>query len=246
MSSTPRRRLYRHDEQRPPARRRQASWEAALAELRVREKAATRELDAIGAQRRRLPMVELPDYVLEGETAPSPWPTSSRASRSSSSTTTCGSRARRGSARAAQASRASSAGSSSSTAGTPASSSSPRAPSTRRSPTRPGSATRWSGTPRPTAPSARTWARPRRRVPGQRVPPRRRHRLPDVQHAGPRHRADRHSFPLIDLLPYGRQEEWQDVPEGWPQYPTYSPGAPLRGLRRAGRRLTRPGNEGWA
>ncbi|SDK59040.1 DUF899 domain-containing protein [Streptomyces indicus] len=31
-----------------------------------------------------------------------------------------------------------------------------------------------------------------------------------------------HTFPLIDLLPYGRQEEWQDVPEGWPQSPTYS------------------------
>jgi hypothetical protein len=27
---------------------------------------------------------------------------------------------------------------------------------------------------------------------------------------------------LIDLLPYGRQEEWQDSPEGWPQSPTYS------------------------
>src|SRR6201999_648895 len=25
-----------------------------------------------------------------------------------------------------------------------------------------------------------------------------------------------HSFALIDLLPYGRQEEWQDSPEGWP------------------------------
>ncbi|MGH3765098.1 MAG: DUF899 family protein [Pseudonocardiaceae bacterium] len=31
-----------------------------------------------------------------------------------------------------------------------------------------------------------------------------------------------HSFALIDLLPYGRQEEWQDSPEGWPQGPTYS------------------------
>jgi predicted dithiol-disulfide oxidoreductase (DUF899 family) len=31
-----------------------------------------------------------------------------------------------------------------------------------------------------------------------------------------------HTFPLIDLLPYGRQEEWQDVPAGWPQAPTYS------------------------
>jgi predicted dithiol-disulfide oxidoreductase (DUF899 family) len=31
-----------------------------------------------------------------------------------------------------------------------------------------------------------------------------------------------HTFPLIDLLPYGRQEEWQDSPPGWPQSPTYS------------------------
>jgi hypothetical protein len=27
---------------------------------------------------------------------------------------------------------------------------------------------------------------------------------------------------LIDLLPWGRQEEWQDSPEGWPKAPTYS------------------------
>ena len=31
-----------------------------------------------------------------------------------------------------------------------------------------------------------------------------------------------YTFPLIDLLPYGRQEEWQDSPEGWPKHPTYS------------------------
>src|SRR3954466_800414 len=43
---------------------------AALADLRTREKAATRELDAIAAERRRLPMVELPDYVLEGADGP--------------------------------------------------------------------------------------------------------------------------------------------------------------------------------
>jgi predicted dithiol-disulfide oxidoreductase (DUF899 family) len=48
----------------------QGTWEAALEELRVREKAATRELDAIAAARRRLPMVELPDYTLEGPDGP--------------------------------------------------------------------------------------------------------------------------------------------------------------------------------
>ena len=35
-----------------------------------------------------------------------------------------------------------------------------------------------------------------------------------------------HTFPLIDLLPYGRQEEWQDSPAGWPQSPAYSRWAP--------------------
>src|SRR3984957_3456182 len=47
-----------------------ATWQRELDELRVREKAATRELDAIAAQRRRLPMVRLPDYTLEGERGP--------------------------------------------------------------------------------------------------------------------------------------------------------------------------------
>ncbi|ODQ93260.1 DUF899 domain-containing protein [Mycolicibacterium holsaticum] len=46
------------------------TWRAALDELRAREKAATRELDAIAAQRRRLPMVEMPDYTLIGEHGP--------------------------------------------------------------------------------------------------------------------------------------------------------------------------------
>jgi predicted dithiol-disulfide oxidoreductase (DUF899 family) len=26
---------------------------------------------------------------------------------------------------------------------------------------------------------------------------------------------------MLDLAPYGRQEEWEDSPAGWPQYPTY-------------------------
>ncbi|MFE7744854.1 DUF899 domain-containing protein [Nocardia sp. NPDC057455] len=46
------------------------TWQRELAALRIREKAATRELDAIAAQRRRLPMVEMPDYALEGEEGP--------------------------------------------------------------------------------------------------------------------------------------------------------------------------------
>jgi predicted dithiol-disulfide oxidoreductase (DUF899 family) len=26
---------------------------------------------------------------------------------------------------------------------------------------------------------------------------------------------------ILDLAPYGRQEDWEDSPAGWPQYPTY-------------------------
>jgi predicted dithiol-disulfide oxidoreductase (DUF899 family) len=26
---------------------------------------------------------------------------------------------------------------------------------------------------------------------------------------------------ILDLSPYGRQEDWEDSPPGWPQYPTY-------------------------
>lgn len=59
-----------HDADATPPVVDQATWEAALADLRAREKAATRELDAIAAERRRLPMVELPDYTLEGPDGP--------------------------------------------------------------------------------------------------------------------------------------------------------------------------------
>nr|WP_198928443.1 DUF899 family protein [Tersicoccus sp. Bi-70] len=46
------------------------TWREQLDELRLREKAATHELDAIAAQRRRLPMVRLPEYTLAGEDGP--------------------------------------------------------------------------------------------------------------------------------------------------------------------------------
>jgi hypothetical protein len=26
---------------------------------------------------------------------------------------------------------------------------------------------------------------------------------------------------ILDLAPYGRQEDWEDSPPGWPQHPTY-------------------------
>ncbi|MFC7455848.1 DUF899 domain-containing protein [Brachybacterium sp. GCM10030267] len=46
------------------------TWRRELDQLRAREKAATRELDAIAAQRRRLPMVELPEYTLMSKDGP--------------------------------------------------------------------------------------------------------------------------------------------------------------------------------
>lgn len=47
-----------------------AAWRAEVDALRAREKAATRELDAIAAQRRALPMVRLPEYTLTGPDGP--------------------------------------------------------------------------------------------------------------------------------------------------------------------------------
>ncbi len=45
-----------------------AEWETELAELRRQEKAVTRQLDALSARRRRLPMTPVdPGYVFEGE-----------------------------------------------------------------------------------------------------------------------------------------------------------------------------------
>src|SRR5262249_28820978 len=44
-----------------------AEWQAARDQLLVREKAMTRALDALAAERRRLPMVRIEkDYVFEG------------------------------------------------------------------------------------------------------------------------------------------------------------------------------------
>jgi hypothetical protein len=81
-----------------------ATWQAAREELLVREKAHTREGDAIAAARRYLPMVELDGAVeVTGLTARSRSSTCSRVATSSWSTTPCGTRALRprGSARAA-------------------------------------------------------------------------------------------------------------------------------------------------
>ena len=46
------------------------AWESEIAALRTREKAATRERDAIAAARRRLPMVEVEDYTIQSRDGP--------------------------------------------------------------------------------------------------------------------------------------------------------------------------------
>lgn len=49
----------------------QAEWQTALGEHRAKEKAATKTRDALAAERRRLPMVRIEkDYRLEGENGP--------------------------------------------------------------------------------------------------------------------------------------------------------------------------------
>ena len=81
-----------------------ATWQAARDELLLREKAHTREGDAIAAARRRLPMVEVDGTVeVTGASGPARSSTCSTVATSSWCTSTCGTTARRtrASARAA-------------------------------------------------------------------------------------------------------------------------------------------------
>src|ERR1044071_3545910 len=205
----------------------QAPWEAELEELRKREKAATRELDAIAAARRRLPMVELPDYVLEGADGPvrlvdvfegrhqlivynplwlpgEAWQCSGCTGFTSQFTRLeflDGYDARfvivtQGPIDEALAYKA-----------------------------RVGNQMAWYST--ANSPFGADMGAPLGggfqvnvflRV-GDTV-----YRTYNTQGRGTEQLS--HSFPLIDLLPYGRQEEWQDAPEGWPQGPTYAGWAP--------------------
>ena len=65
------------------------------------------------------------------------------------------------------------------------------------------------------------------RVPGrrdlrpERLRPRRRRGLPDVLHEPARPRGARQRVWTLDLTPLGRQEDWEDSPEGYPQGPPY-------------------------
>jgi predicted dithiol-disulfide oxidoreductase (DUF899 family) len=55
----------------------------------------------------------------------------------------------------------------------------------------------------------------------ERVLPRRRPRVPHLLHQQPRRRADGGTWNYLDIRPLGRQEAWENSPEGYPQTPTY-------------------------
>lgn len=205
----------------------QRAWETALAELRAREKTATRELDAIAAARRRLPMVELPDYVLDGADGPvrlvdvfdgkdqlivyhhmwfpgEEWQCSGCTGFTSQFTRLeflddYDARfvvVTQGAIDEALAYRA-----------------------------RVGNRMTWYstadspfGTDMGAPPGGGFQVNVFLRV-GDTV-----YRTYNTQGRGTEQLS--HTFALIDLLPYGRQEEWQDSPAGWPQSPTYSRWAP--------------------
>lgn len=209
------------------------TWEAELAALRHREKQATRELDAIAAARRRLPMVELPDYTLDGPDGPVPladvfegkrqlivynhmwfpgeeWQCAGCTGFTSQFTRLeflDGYDARfvivtQGPIDEALAYKA-----------------------------RVGNQMAWYstanssfGTDMGAAPGGGFQVNVLLRD-GDTV-----YRTYNTQGRGTEQLS--HSFPLLDLLPYGRQEEWQDSPDGWPQSPTYSRWAPSEAFAR--------------
>lgn len=210
----------------------QNTWEAALAELRTREKAATPELDAIAAARRCLPMVALSDYTLEGADARSVWRRCSRASVSSSSTATCGSRARNGSAQAAPGSPASSRGWSSwrLDAGFVIVTQGPLDEALADK-ARVGNEMAWYST------ANSSFGTDLDAPPGGGFQVNVSLQADDTvdRTSYTRGRGTEqpgHRVALLDLLPYGRQEDGQASPDGWPQSPTYSPCSPSEAYAR--------------
>ena len=101
--------------------------------------------------------------------------------------------------------------------------SSPTVPSTRRWPTGTKSAIRWIGTPRRRVRSAPTSTRPPTQGFGFNVFLRDGDAVYRTWHTNGRGVEQlSYTFPLKDILPWGRQEEWLDSPQGWPSRPTYS------------------------
>src|SRR5215469_9547420 len=172
------------------------TWQRQLDALRAREKAATRELDAIAAQRRRMPMVKMPDYTLEGEQWQCPGCTGFTA-QFTRLEFLHGYDARfvivtQGPIDEALAYKR-----------------------------RVGNKMTWFSTANSTfgsdvgAPPDGGFAVNVFLRDGDTV-----YRTWHTNGRGTEQLSS--SFALIDLLPYGRQEEWQDSPAGWPQVPTYS------------------------
>ena len=170
-----------------------ARFQAELDDLRVREKAHTREGDAIAAARRRLPMVEVDaGLTLPGPAGRSPCSTRSKGADSSSPTTSCGTTVspRPSSAKGAPGSPARSPSCPTCTPATSPTRSSARGPTTRAAAT----ASSWTGTcpgtRRRTLSSAAGRA-PERPVPPRVLPARRRPCLRDLLDHAPRRRSDR-------------------------------------------------------
>ena len=199
------------------------AWQRELDSLRAREKAATRELDAIAAQRRRLPMVKMPDYILEGEQGPVPlaevfhgksqlivynhmwfsgeeWQCPGCTGFTSQFTRlefldNYDARfviVTQGPIDEALAYKE-----------------------------RVGNKMTWYST--ANSPFGADVGAPPNGGFGVNVFLREGDNVYRTWHTNGRGTEQlSHTFPLIDLLPYGRQEEWQDSPDGWPQSPTYS------------------------
>ena len=209
------------------------TWAAALAEVRAQEKAATRALDAAAAARRRLPMVELPDYVLEGADGPVPlvdvfegasqlivyhhmwFPGEEWQCPGCTSFTSQFTRLEfleaydarfvivtQGPIDEALAYKA-----------------------------RVGNAMTWYSTANSSfgaamdAPAGGGFQVNVFLRDGDTV-----YRTWNTQGRGTEQLS--HTFALVDLLPYGRQEEWQDSPDGWPQSPTYTRWTPSEAFAR--------------
>ncbi len=203
------------------------TWRRELDALRAREKAATRELDAIAAQRRRLPMVEMPDYTLEGEDGPvrlvdvfggmsqlivynHMWFPGEQWQCGGCTGFT------------AQFTRLDILGNFDARFVVVTQGPIDEALAYRR---RVGNAMTWYSTSNSPfgadvgAPPGGGFAVNVFLRDGDTV-----HRTWHTSGRGTEQLS--HSFALIDLLPYGRREEWQDSPDGWPQEPTYSRWAP--------------------
>ena len=201
----------------------QETWRRELDELRVREKAATRELDAIAGQRRRLPMVRMPEYSLESEHGPvrlvdvfegRPQLITYHHMWSPGEQWQCGGCT----GFTAQFTRLEFLDSYDARFVVVTQGSIDEALAYRR---RVGNRMTWYST--ADSPFGADVGAPPGGGFAVNVFLRDGDTVYRTWHTNGRGTEQlSHTFPLIDLLPFGRQEEWQDSPPGWPQSPTYS------------------------